>query len=61
MIIGAVSERRLDPATRNPIGAVPPTENDDLAYVPVKNVIADINIADGGHLDDRGAPPDRQQ
>lgn len=47
MIIGAVSERRLDPATRNPIGAVPPKVNADLAYVPVKAPIIDINIATG--------------
>ena len=47
MILGAVSERRLDPVTRNAIGAVPPTTNEDLAYVPVKNAICDINIATG--------------
>ncbi|HWI83772.1 OmcA/MtrC family decaheme c-type cytochrome [Ramlibacter sp.] len=48
MLIGAVSERRLDPVTRNPIGAVPPTTNEDLAYVPVKNAITNVNIATGG-------------
>jgi OmcA/MtrC family decaheme c-type cytochrome len=42
-----VSERRLDPASRNPIGAVPPKVNADLAYVPVKAPIVDINIANG--------------
>ncbi|MEO8653652.1 MAG: hypothetical protein ABI409_05955, partial [Ramlibacter sp.] len=47
MLLGAVSERRLDPATRNPVGAVPPTKNEDLAYVPVKAPIVDINIANG--------------
>jgi len=47
MIIGAVSERRLDPVTRNAIGAVPPTTNEDLAYVPVKNAIKEVNIATG--------------
>ncbi len=49
MIIGAVSERRVDSVTRNPIGAVPPTTNEDLAYVPVKNVIRDVNIATGAN------------
>ena len=49
MVIGAVSERRLDPVTRNPIGAVPPTANSDLAYVPVKNAIKDVNIATGAN------------
>lgn len=48
VLLGSVAERRLDPLTRNPIGAVPPTANSDLAYVPVKNVIKDVNIATGG-------------
>ena len=48
MIIGSVAERRLDPLTRNPIGASPPTANSDLAYVPVKNAIRDVNVATGG-------------
>ncbi len=47
MIIGAVSERRIDPVSRNPVGAVPPVTNEDLAYVPVKNTIKDVNIASG--------------
>jgi OmcA/MtrC family decaheme c-type cytochrome len=47
MIIGAVSERRLDPVTRAAIGAVPPTQNSDLAYVPVKAPIMDVNVATG--------------
>jgi OmcA/MtrC family decaheme c-type cytochrome len=47
MMIGAVSERRVDPVTRSAIGAVPPTVNADLAYVPVKAPIIDINIANG--------------
>jgi OmcA/MtrC family decaheme c-type cytochrome len=48
MIIGAVSERRLDPVTRAAVGAVPPTTNDDLAYVPVKAPIKEFNVATGG-------------
>jgi OmcA/MtrC family decaheme c-type cytochrome len=47
MMIGAVSETRIDPVTRSAIGAVPPTGNADLAYVPVKNVISNVNIATG--------------
>jgi OmcA/MtrC family decaheme c-type cytochrome len=49
MIIGAVSERRLDPVTRAAVGAVPPTQNSDLAYVPVKNAILDVNVATGAN------------
>jgi OmcA/MtrC family decaheme c-type cytochrome len=49
MIIGAVSERRLDPVTRAAVGAVPPTQNSDLAYVPVKAPIADVNVATGAN------------
>jgi OmcA/MtrC family decaheme c-type cytochrome len=49
MIIGAVSERRLDPVTRAPVGAVPPTQNADLAYVPVKAPIVDVNVATGAN------------
>jgi OmcA/MtrC family decaheme c-type cytochrome len=49
MIIGAVSERRLDAVTRAAIGAVPPTQNADLAYVPVKNAIVDVNVATGAN------------
>jgi OmcA/MtrC family decaheme c-type cytochrome len=48
MLIGAVSERRIDPVTRAPKGAVPPTTNEDLAYVPVHNAIKELNIATGG-------------
>jgi OmcA/MtrC family decaheme c-type cytochrome len=48
MLLGSVAERRLDPLTRNPIGAVPPTANSDLAYVPVENAIKDVNVATGG-------------
>ena len=47
MIIGSVAERRIDPISRTPVGAVPPTTNADLAYVPVQNAIADVNIATG--------------
>jgi len=49
LIAGSVAERRLDAVTRNPIGAVPPTQNSDLAYVPVKNAIKDVNIATGAN------------
>ena len=48
MLLGSVAERRVDAVSRNPIGAVPPTANSDLAYVPVKNAIRDVNIATGG-------------
>lgn len=48
MLLGSVAERRVDPLTRNPTGAVPPTANSDLAYVPVENAIKDVNIATGG-------------
>jgi OmcA/MtrC family decaheme c-type cytochrome len=44
MIIGSVAERRLDPVTRNPVGAVPPVKNSDLAYVPVKNAIFEFDV-----------------
>jgi OmcA/MtrC family decaheme c-type cytochrome len=47
MVTGAVSERRLDPVSRAPVGRVPPVSNDDLAYVPVKNAIMDVNVATG--------------
>jgi len=47
MILGAVSERRIDPVSRNAVGAVPPTRNEDLAYVPVKAPIADVSITTG--------------
>jgi OmcA/MtrC family decaheme c-type cytochrome len=49
IMIGAVSERRLDPVTRAAIGKVPPTQNADLAYVPVKNAIVDVNVATGAN------------
>jgi len=48
LLIGGVSERRLDPVTRNPVGAVPALTNEDLAYVPVKNALAEVNVATGG-------------
>jgi OmcA/MtrC family decaheme c-type cytochrome len=46
-LLGAVSERRIDPITRVAVGAVPPTQNSDLAYVPVKAPIMDVAIATG--------------
>ena len=47
MMLGSVAERRLDPLTREAIGAVPPTTNADLAYVPVKNEIWEFNATTG--------------
>jgi OmcA/MtrC family decaheme c-type cytochrome len=47
MMLGSVAERRLDPLTRAPVGAVPPTKNSDLAYVPVKNEIWEFNATTG--------------
>jgi OmcA/MtrC family decaheme c-type cytochrome len=47
MMIGAVSEQRLNPVDRSAIGAVPPVANSDLAYVPVKNAISEVNVATG--------------
>ena len=47
MMLGSVAERRLDPLTRAPVGAVPPTKNSDLAYVPVKNAIYEFNATTG--------------
>ncbi|MCM2251839.1 MAG: OmcA/MtrC family decaheme c-type cytochrome, partial [Ramlibacter sp.] len=48
MLLGSVAERRLDPLTRAPVGAVPPTKNSDLAYVPVKNDIWDFTVTGTG-------------
>jgi OmcA/MtrC family decaheme c-type cytochrome len=47
MLLGSVAERRLDPLTRAAVGAVPPTKNSDLAYVPVKNAIWEFNATTG--------------
>jgi OmcA/MtrC family decaheme c-type cytochrome len=47
LMTGSVAERRLDPSSRTPIGAVPPATSADLAYVPVKNAIFEVNIATG--------------
>ena len=47
LMTGSVAERRLDPASRAPIGAVPAVTSADLAYVPVKNAIYEVNAATG--------------
>jgi OmcA/MtrC family decaheme c-type cytochrome len=47
MIVGAVSEQRLNPISRGPLGANPPVVNSDLAYVPVKNAIYEFNLGTG--------------
>ena len=47
LMTGSVAERRLDPSSRTPIGAVPAKTSADLAYVPVKNAIFEVNIATG--------------
>ena len=44
VITGAAVEQRLDPATRAPIGATPPTANSDVAYVPVKNAVYEFDV-----------------
>ncbi|NKE66237.1 OmcA/MtrC family decaheme c-type cytochrome [Ramlibacter sp. RBP-2] len=47
LMTGSVAERRLDAASRTPIGAVPARTSADLAYVPVKNAIFEANAATG--------------
>jgi OmcA/MtrC family decaheme c-type cytochrome len=47
MLLGSVAERRLDPITRAAVGAVPPTTNSDLAYVPVQNAIWEFSATTG--------------
>jgi OmcA/MtrC family decaheme c-type cytochrome len=47
LMTGSVAERRVDPSSRAPIGAVPAATSADLAYVPVKNAIFEVNIATG--------------
>jgi OmcA/MtrC family decaheme c-type cytochrome len=47
MMLGSVAERRIDPVTRTPSGAVPPKANSDLAYVPVKNALYEFNAESG--------------
>jgi OmcA/MtrC family decaheme c-type cytochrome len=47
LMTGSVAERRLDPSSRTPIGAVPARTSADLAYVPVKNAIHEFNVATG--------------
>jgi len=49
VMLGSVAEQRIDPITRAPEGAVPPTTHEDLAYVPVKNAIKELNILTGGN------------
>ena len=44
VMLGSVAERRVDPISRGPVGAVPPVVHEDLAYVPVKNAIYEINL-----------------
>ena len=45
--LGSVAERRLDPVSRAPIGAVPPVGFSDIANVPVKNAIYEFNLDTG--------------
>jgi OmcA/MtrC family decaheme c-type cytochrome len=47
LVTGAVAERRLDPSSRTLIGNVPARTAADQAYVPVKNAIFEVNIANG--------------
>ena len=42
--LGSVSERRLDPVSRAPVGAVPPVGFMDIANVPIKNAIYEFNL-----------------
>ncbi len=44
VMLGSVAEQRIDPISRLAVGAVPPTTHEDLAYVPVKNAIYEINL-----------------
>ncbi len=56
VMTGSVAERRIDPILRAPVGAVPPTKNSDLAYVPVKNAIFEFDLDTGA----TSAKPRRQ-
>ena len=47
LMTGSVAERRVDPSSRLAVGAVPAATSADLAYVPVKNAIFELNIATG--------------
>jgi len=47
LMTGSVAERRVDPSSRTPIGAVPARTSADLAYVPVRNAIHEVNVATG--------------
>ncbi len=47
VMLGSVSERRLDPVSRAAIGAVPPVGFNDIANVPVKNAIYEFNLDTG--------------
>jgi len=49
VMVGSVAEPRVDPKTRVVVGAVPPVVHEDLAYVPVKNAISELNIRTGGN------------
>jgi OmcA/MtrC family decaheme c-type cytochrome len=48
LLLGSVSELRLDPLTRAPSGAFPPKKNGDLAYVPVKNDLYEFTVTGTG-------------
>lgn len=47
LMLGSVAERRIDPITRTPSGASPPKRNFDVAYVPVKNALYELDAATG--------------
>jgi OmcA/MtrC family decaheme c-type cytochrome len=47
LMTGSVAERRIDPVSRAAVGAVPPKVMTDLAFVPVKNAIYEVNPATG--------------
>jgi OmcA/MtrC family decaheme c-type cytochrome len=47
VMLGSVSERRLNPVSRAAEGAVPPVGFEDIANVPIKNAIYEFNLDTG--------------